>query len=152
MTHVTFRKATIADLPAIVALLADDILGQQREDSSVPPAQVYVDAFNAIDADPNQLQVVAVNGEEVIGTLQLTFTPGLARKGAWRGQIEGVRISRHHRSAGIGELMFAWAIEVCKDKGCKWVQLTTYKQRPDAHRFYDKLGFVDSHIGYKLAL
>src|SRR5476649_1256889 len=110
MTDVTFRRASLADLPAIVALLADDILGQQREDASVPPAQVYVDAFKAIDADPHQLQVVAVNGEEVIGTLQLTFTPGLARKGAWRGQIEGVRISRLHRGSGIGELMIAWAI------------------------------------------
>lgn len=152
MTDIMFRRAQAADLPAIIALLADDILGQQREDASSPPNPLYVDAFQAILADPNQLQAVAILGEEVIGTLQLTFIPGLARKGAWRGQIEAVRISATHRGSGVGQQMFEWAIGQCRAKGCNLVQLTTDKERPDAHRFYERLGFVGSHIGYKLTL
>ena len=152
MPHVAFRRAQPADLPAIVALLADDVLGQQREDASSPPNPNYVDAFQAILADPNQLQTVATSGDEVIGTLQLTFIPGLARKGAWRGQIEAVRIAETHRGSGVGQQMFEWAIDQCRARGCNLVQLTTDKTRSDAHRFYDRLGFVDSHVGYKLAL
>ncbi|MQB41073.1 GNAT family N-acetyltransferase [Rhizobium sp. ICMP 5592] len=152
MTDLVFRSAQAADLPAIIALLSDDVLGQQREDPSSPPNPLYIEAFQAILADPNQLQVVATLHEEVIGTLQLTFIPGLARKGAWRGQIEGVRVSAAHRGSGVGQQMFDWAIVQCKAKGCDLVQLTTDKERPDAHRFYEKLGFIGSHIGYKLTL
>jgi len=152
MTHMTFRRAQPDDLPAIVVLLANDVLGQQREDASSPPNRKYVDAFQAILADPNQLQVVATLNDEVIGTLQLTFIPGLARIGAWRGQIEAVRIAETHRGSGVGQQMFEWAIEQCRARGCNLVQLTTDKARPDAHRFYERLGFVGSHIGYKLTL
>jgi GNAT superfamily N-acetyltransferase len=151
-TMITFRKARAADLPAIVAMLADDPLGAAREDASLPLAQGYVDAFDAIDADPNQLLAVAVDGGEVIGTLQITFLAGLSRKGAWRGQIEAVRVAGHRRSGGIGRLMFVWAIGECRARGCNLVQLTTDKGRADAHRFYDSLGFTGSHIGYKKAL
>lgn len=150
-TH--FRPANEADLPAIIALLAADQLGQTREDASLPLAKVYIDAFSAIDADQNQLLAVAVDSDDtVIGTLQLTFIPGLARSGAWRGQIEAVRIAEAHRSSGLGQKMFEWAIEKCHAKGCKLVQLTTDKTRPDAHRFYERLGFTASHEGYKLKL
>jgi len=152
MTQMTFRRAQPDDLPAIVVLLANDVLGQQREDASSPPNRKYVDAFQAILADPNQLQVVATMNDEVIGTLQLTFIPGLARIGAWRGQIEAVRIAETHRGSGVGQQMFEWAIEQCRARGCNLVQLTTDKARPDAHRFYERLGFVGSHIGYKLTL
>jgi GNAT superfamily N-acetyltransferase len=152
MTRIVFRRAQPADLPAIVALLANDILGQGREDASSPLNPNYVDAFQAILTDPNQLQMVATSDGEVIGTLQLTFIPGLARKGAWRGQIEAVRIAETHRGSGVGQQMFEWAIEQCRARGCNLVQLTTDKTRADAHRFYDRLGFVDSHIGYKLTL
>jgi len=152
MTGITFRRAQATDLPAIVALLADDVLGQQREDASSPPNPRYVEAFQALDADPNQLQAVATLDGEIVGTLQLTFIPGLARRGAWRGQIEGVRIAAAHRGSGLGQQMFEWAIAQCRAKGCHLVQLTTDKERPDAHRFYERLGFAASHIGYKLAL
>ncbi|MGX1353089.1 GNAT superfamily N-acetyltransferase [Bradyrhizobium elkanii] len=152
MTDIAFRRAELADLPAIVALLANDILGQQREDASSPPNPKYAEAFQAILADPNQLQVVATLNDAVIGTLQLTFIPGLARMGARRGQIEAVRISETHRRSGVGQQMFEWAIEQCRARGCNLVQLTTDKARPDAHRFYERLGFVGSHIGYKLTL
>lgn len=152
MTDVTFRRARANDLPAIIALLADDVLGKQREDAASPPNPSYIAAFRAIDADPNQLQAVAVRDDEVIGTLQLTFIPGLARMGARRGQIEAVRIAPAHRGSGLGQQMFEWAITQCRARGCTFVQLTTDKERPEAHRFYEKLGFVGSHIGYKMTL
>lgn len=152
MTKMVFRRAKAADLPAIVRLLADDELGQQREDARLPLDAAYGAAFRAIDADPNQMLAVAVEGDEVVGTLQLSFIPGLARKGAWRGQIEAVRIAASRRSGGHGQRMFEWAIDECRARGCRLVQLTTDKDRPDAHRFYDRLGFVATHLGYKLAL
>ncbi len=152
VTMITFRKAKASDLPAIVAMLADDPLGAGREDASLPLAQGYVDAFDAIDADLNQLLAVAVDGGEVIGTLQITFLAGLSRKGAWRGQIEAVRVASGRRSGGIGKKMFEWAIDQCRARGCSVVQLTTDKGRADAHRFYDSLGFTGSHIGYKKTL
>ena len=152
MTQIAFRRAEAADLPAIIALLANDVLGRQREDAGSPPNLRYVEAFQAILADPNQLQIVATANDEVIGTLQLTFIPGLARTGAWRGQIEAVRIAETQRGSGVGQQMFEWAIEQCRARGCDLVQLTTDRTRSDAHRFYERLGFVDSHIGYKLKL
>jgi len=152
MNPIIFRTALLADLPAIVGLLVDDELGSQRETLSSPLDERYVVAFNAIEVDPNQRLVVAIDGETVIGTLQISFIPGVARRGAWRGQIEAVRIAAPFRSTGIGQQMFEWAISECKARGCKLVQLTTDKGRPDAHRFYEKLGFVASHEGYKLIL
>lgn len=152
MVAVSFRRATATDVPAIIELLADDIFGKDREDPSTPPNPGYIEAFNAIDADPNQMLVVATVDDGVAGTLQLTFIPGLTRTGAWRGQIEGVRVAAQYRGAGLGQQMFDWAIEQCRTRGCYLVQLTTDKERPDAHRFYETLGFVSSHIGYKLSL
>lgn len=152
MTQISFRRAREADLPAIIALLADDELGQRREDSSYPPAESYRDAFKAIDADANQFLAVAMDEEIIVGTLQLTFIPGLSRKGAWRGQIEAVRIAASRRSGGLGRQMFEWAIAECRARGCNLVQLTTDRDRLDAHRFYEQLGFEATHIGYKQAL
>ncbi|MFZ4876606.1 GNAT family N-acetyltransferase [Janthinobacterium sp. Mn2066] len=155
MDPVIFRTAQASDLAAIIGLLADDPLGAQRETvtpAGSPPAACYLDAFKAIAADTNQQLVVAVENEVVVGTLQLSFIPGIARRGAWRGQIEAVRIAATHRSAGLGQQMFEWAIARCRARGCHLVQLTTDKGRPDAHRFYERLGFVASHEGYKLAL
>ncbi|MBZ9703103.1 MULTISPECIES: GNAT family N-acetyltransferase [unclassified Mesorhizobium] len=149
---ITFRKALASDLPALVAMLADDPLGAAREDASLPLAQGYVDAFNAIDADPNQLLAVAVDGADVVGTLQISFLAGLSRKGAWRGQIEAVRVAGHRRSEGIGRLMIEWAVDQCRARGCGLVQLTTDKTRADAHRFYESLGFTGTHLGYKKTL
>ncbi len=155
MNPIVFRTATRADLAAIVALLADDPLGREREAAGASPAAVdarYVAAFDAIAADANQQLVVVTEGDTVVGTLQLSFIPGIARQGAWRGQIEAVRIAAQRRDAGLGQRMFEWAIARCRERGCTLVQLTTDKRRPDAHRFYERLGFVASHEGYKLAL
>lgn len=144
-----FRRATAADLDAIVALLADDILGAARERPGDP---AYVAAFAAIEADPNQFLAVVEEAGGVVGCLQLSFIPGLSRLGMWRGQIESVRIAASHRSAGLGRRMFEWAIEQCRARGCGLVQLTTDKARPDARRFYESLGFTASHEGMKRAL
>jgi GNAT superfamily N-acetyltransferase len=151
--HITFRTAALADLSSIVQLLANDELGRRREAAGPTLDARYIAAFNAIEADPNQQLAVAVDGAgAVVGTLQLSFIPGIARTGAWRGQIEAVRIAQALRGSGVGQQMFEWAIAQCRARGCTLVQLTTDKGRPDAHRFYEKLGFVASHEGYKLGL
>ena len=152
MAEPTFRSARSNDLAAIVALLADDELGATREDASTPLDPRYTAAFAAVTADPNQLLLVADGGGGVVGCLQITFIPGLSRRGMWRGQIEGVRVARGERGSGVGGEMIQFAIEECRRRGCGIVQLTTDKARPDAHRFYAALGFVASHEGMKLAL
>ncbi|NMV41416.1 GNAT family N-acetyltransferase [Ralstonia insidiosa] len=152
MESILFRTARLADVPAIVALLADDALGAQRESLGPTLDACYVAAFDAIAADTNQQLVVAVQGDTVVGTLQLSFIPGMARRGAWRGQIEAVRIAAPLRGSGLGHRMFEWAIDTCRARECQLVQLTTDKTRSDAHRFYESLGFVASHEGYKLTL
>ena len=152
MADIAIRRATLSDVPAIVAMLADDPLGAAREDVSTPTAPVYLAAFGAIDADPNQFLAVMTLDSAVVGTLQLTFIPGLSRKGALRGQIEAVRVAAGRRGDGLGRHLFEWAIAECRARGCRTVQLTTDRSRADAHRFYDRLGFEASHIGYKLAL
>lgn len=152
MEDMVIRRATAEDLPAIVALLADDALGAKREDPSIPLDPRYLAAFEAIDRDPDQLLVVVDRAGTVTGCMQLTFLPGLSRRGAWRGQIEGVRVAASERGGGVGAMMMDWAIRRCRERGCDMVQLTTDKSRTDAHRFYERLGFHASHEGMKLAL
>lgn len=149
---ITFEPAKAHHLPDIVAMLANDPLGRTREAVSEPLNPAYVAAFDAIVADKNQLLVVALLDRTVVGTLQLSFIPGLALTGAWRGQIESVRIRQDKRDAGLGETMIEWAIDRCRERGCRIVQLTTDKSREDAHRFYERLGFEASHEGYKLKI
>lgn len=152
MQTTTIRRATGADLAAIVRLLADDVLGQARENPGPPLDPCYAEAFAAIERDPNQFLAVAEDGGGVVGCLQLSFIPGLSRRGLWRGQIESVRVAAARRGGGLGRSLFAWAIDECRRRGCGLVQLTTDKARPDALRFYESLGFVASHEGMKLAL
>ena len=146
------RPALSDDLPAIVKLLADDELGAAREDAASPLNPRYTAAFAAVTEDSNQLLLVAERGGRVVGCLQITFIPGLTRRGMWRGQIEGVRVARGERGSGVGGEMMRFAIEECRRRGCELVQLTTDKARTDAHRFYEACGFVASHEGLKLAL
>jgi ribosomal protein S18 acetylase RimI-like enzyme len=152
MSALLFRTATESDLPAIVSMIADDQLGQARDDARLPLDRRYLDAFAAIERDPNQRLVVAERDGAVIGCMQITFIPGLSRRGAWRGQIESVRVARALRGGGIGRAMFEWAIAECRRRGCSLVQLYTDKSRADAHRFYERLGFKASHEGMKLSL
>ncbi|PBB79683.1 GNAT family N-acetyltransferase [Mesorhizobium sp. WSM3879] len=149
MSEVLIRRADKADLAAIVAMLADDALGRARENASVPLVQACQDAFATIDGNPNHFLAVMTDGAEVIGTLQISFIPGLSLQGAWRGQIEAVRVAASRRG---GQCLLEWAIERCRERGCRVVQLTTNKSRLDAHRFYERLGFKANHIGYKLDL
>lgn len=150
--ELTFRRAERPDVPAVVALLSDDVLGSSRELPGDEGLEDYLRAFDEITGDPNQYLCVATENGEIVGTLQLTFIPGLSRAGAKRGQIESVRVSSGHRGKGVGEALFAWAIELCREQGCSIVQLTTDRRREDAQRFYERLGFEASHIGYKLGL
>jgi GNAT superfamily N-acetyltransferase len=143
------RPARRDDVPAIVAMLADDPLGAQREHPGDP---AYVAAFDALAADPRQLLVVADVEGEPVGTLQLTFIPGLSRRGATRAQIEAVRVRADMRGSGLGNRLITWAVDTARERGCAIVQLTTDASRTDAHRFYQGLGFQPSHIGMKLAL
>jgi ribosomal protein S18 acetylase RimI-like enzyme len=144
------RDATIDDVAPIVAMLADDELGRHRED----PANVeaYRLAFDAIRDDPNQLLAVLDDGGQVVGTLQLSVIPNLTFQGGWRGQVEGVRIASSRRGEGLGRVLLDWAVETARARGCRMVQLTTNRDRPAAHRFYEDLGFVASHVGMKLDL
>ena len=144
------REAEKSDVPAIVAMLADDELGQKREDYRDPLPRRYLESFNKIDNDPNQFLIVAVDEEEIIGTAQLTFIPYLTYQGGVRAQIEAVRIKSTRRGTGLGEKLFRWMIDKARSEGAHLLQLTTDKQRPDALRFYEKLGFRATHEGMKM--
>lgn len=147
-----FRVANEKDLPAIVRLLADDELGSQRERFEKPLPDVYYEAFKAIQSQSGNQVILAVKDQKVIGCLQLTIIPGLARQGMKRAQIEGVRVDRQFRGEKVGEKLFKRAISIAHSEKCGMVQLTTDKQRQAAHRFYEKLGFTASHEGMKLIL
>src|SRR5689334_16818107 len=131
---IEIRDATETDLPAILAMLADDMLGAGRDSGAVDPA--YGQALRAIQAEPNTRQLVAVEAGRVVGCFQLSFLPGLSRQGSWRAQIEAVRVARARRGGGIGAAMMRWAVEQARQRGCSLIQLTTDKRRSDAHRFY----------------
>jgi ribosomal protein S18 acetylase RimI-like enzyme len=149
---LTFRSATLSDLPHIVRLLADDELGATRENVSITVQQAYLSAFRAIEDDPNQLFLVCLADATIVGCLQLSFIPGLSHLGAWRCQIESVRIAPASRGRGMGRGMMLHAIELANRRGCRIVQLSTDKRRREAHRFYVDLGFVASHEGMRLFL
>jgi GNAT superfamily N-acetyltransferase len=145
-----FRRATKQDVEHIIAMLADDELGSKREDFRIPLPEVYQTSFELIDQDPNQELIVVEENNEAIGTLQLSFIQYLTYQGGIRAQIEAVRIRKDKRGIGLGEEMFTWAIERAQKRGAHLLQLTTDKQRPDALRFYEKLGFKASHEGMKI--
>ncbi|CAL9532615.1 Aminoalkylphosphonate N-acetyltransferase [Streptomyces sp. enrichment culture] len=150
MGDLEIRAAISDDVPAIVAMLADDPLGAQRE--SPDDLGPYLAALERLSADPNQRVLVAVRQGRVVGTLQLTIIPGLSRRGATRSIIEGVRIHADERGSGLGTQLIEWAIDASREQGCQLVQLTSDRTRTDAHRFYERLGFTASHTGFKLQL
>jgi len=151
-SELVFRTAVRADLPDIVRMLADDVLGAEREEYVSPLPDSYYTAFEAIDRDANnELVVVELEGK-VVGVLQLTYIPYITYRGSWRALIEGVRVDPSVRSSGVGRKFFTWAIARARNKGCHLIQLTSDKARPDAIRFYESLSFVASHEGLKLHL
>ncbi|MER7574280.1 GNAT family N-acetyltransferase [Streptomyces sp. NPDC126514] len=150
MGDLEIRPATADDIPAIVALLADDPLGAQRE--SPDDLAPYMAALDRLSRDANQRLMVAERQGRVVGTLQLTLVPGLSRKGATRSIIEAVRIHADERGSGLGTQFVEWAVDESRRQGCQLVQLTSDASRTDAHRFYERLGFEASHVGFKRVL
>lgn len=150
--NVTFRLAQRNDVPTIVQMLAEDQLGAQRERSETPLPQVYYEAFETIANDANHELLVAEVDGEVIGSLHLMFLPSISYQGGTRAQVESVRVIQRLRGQGIGAEMMKWAIERARQRGCHLMQLTSHQSRTDAHRFYERLGFVKSHIGMKINL
>ncbi len=150
--QLTFRQARAADIPRLVELLADDALGATREDLSQPLNRSSTLAFHSIDQDPNNELVVVEAEAELAGMMQLTFIPYLTHTGSWRCLIEGVRVAQAFRDQGLGTELIRWAIARAREQDCAIVQLTSDKQRPDALRFYEALGFKASHEGFKLRL
>jgi ribosomal protein S18 acetylase RimI-like enzyme len=149
---IIIRSARVDDLSAVVRLLADDPLGATREAWADPLPTAYVEAFAAMERQGGNELLVALDGEVVVGCLQLTCIPGISRRGAMRAQIEGVRVAASHRGRGLGEAMVRDAIVRARAAGCVLVQLTSDATREDARRFYERLGFVASHVGFKQEL
>jgi GNAT superfamily N-acetyltransferase len=146
---VIFREAQAADLPAIVAMLTDDILGKVREGHDMAPYQA---AFAEIAADPASRLIVGEDEGRIVATCQLTIIPGLSRRGARRALVEAVRVLADLRSSGIGAALMAEVEAQARAAGAVMIQLTTDRARLRAHAFYEKLGYEQSHLGYKKAL
>lgn len=146
---VTFRVARRDDVPAVVALLSDDTLGRKRETDDPAP---YLAAFDAMQAEGANHLIVGTTGGEVVACYQITFISGLSLTAARRAQIEGVRVASQLRGQRVGEALIRDAEARARAAGCTLLQFTTNKSRADAHRFYDRLGFTPSHIGYKKSL
>ncbi|MFF3603513.1 GNAT family N-acetyltransferase [Streptomyces sp. NPDC002463] len=144
------RPATRAELPAVLALLADE--DRVVDPASMAVTEAYERAFADIEADPRNEMLVLVDDDLVLGCLQATYIPGLGKGGAERALIEAVRIRADRRGGGLGRELMVRAVARAKERGCALVQLTSNKQRTDAHRFYARLGFARSHDGFKLAL
>lgn len=149
---ITIQTATADHLAAIVVLLADDALGSGREVATVTIAQPYIRAFEEIQQDPNAQILVALKDQKVVSCLQLNMLANLTFIGAKRALIEGVRVDKSVQGFGIGRKIFDAAIAISREQGCTIVQLTTNNARPDAAKFYKKLGFVGSHTGFKMLL
>lgn len=149
---LTFRNATPADLPFIIGLIVEDSVITTNDDASDAGHSDYLDALEAITADANEEMIVAEENGVAVGCFQISYLPGIMRRGMWRGMIEVVHIAEPHRNRGLGGDMMRWAVARCRERGCGMVQLTSNKKRLDAHRFYERLGFQKSHEGFKLYL
>ena len=147
-----FRRALRDDVPEIVRLLADDVLGAKREEYRLPLPDSYYAAFDAIERDSNNEIIIAELHGRLVGVLQITYIPYLTRRGSWRALLEGVRVDAAARGGGLGRRLIGFAVERARRRGCSLVQLTSDKSRRDALRFYQSLGFVASHEGLKLDL
>ncbi len=147
-----FRSGTVEDVPTLVGLLADDELGAHRERVEAEHRPKYIAAMHAICADPRNEIVVGVLGDDIVAMAQVTYIPGLSRYASERLQFEGVRVARAYRGSGYGRQLISTVLHRARERGCALAQLTTDKQRTEAHSFYQSLGFVPSHEGLKLTL
>lgn len=150
MSDITFRMATEADLPVIMAMLADDEIAENRENAAVPDH--YREAFAAMDKEVFNKMLLAEREGKIVGSLQLVFVPGVSRNGTKRAIIESVRVKSSARGQNFGTALMKEAIRLAKENGCGLVQLDSDLRRPRAHLFYRRLGFVQSHAGFKKAL
>ena len=150
MSEIEIRHACLEDLSTIVEMLQRDAVASRREGWGL--GEQHIRAFHEIETTPENELIVAVRDGEIVGTLQLTFIPGLSYQGGWRAQVEAVRVRADLRSLGIGTRMMEWVIGRARERGCKLIQLTTNAARVDAQRFYKRLGFEASHVGMKLIL
>lgn len=149
---LTFRSAVREDLPVLIGMLSDDVLGATRERLTDPLPRSYNAAFDAIEADPNNQLLLACREGAVVAMLQLTYSPSLSHQGAWRATIEGVRTAAAVRGQGVGTALVRYALQLARERGCKMMQLSTHVSRTDAQRFYRQLGFEASHVGMKITL
>jgi len=149
---LAYRAATPADLPFIIGLIVEDSVVSTDDDPADAAHPDYVNALAEITNDPNQEMIIVEQGGAPVGCFQLSYLPGLMRRGMKRGQIEVVHVADTHRNRGIGGEMMRWAVDRCRQNNCSMVQLTSNKKRLDAHRFYERLGFLKSHEGFKLYL
>jgi GNAT superfamily N-acetyltransferase len=152
LAQLTARRAERRDLPAMLALIADDVMGKNRDTSAGDADPDYSTAFEVLANDPNQFLLVGELAGETIAMLQITYIPGLSRRGALRANIEVVRVKSTLRGQGIGSWLMHEAIDLARERGCALVQLTSDRQRVEAHAFYERLGFAPSHTGFKLKL
>ncbi len=150
MSSINFNTAKISDLADIIKLIFDDKTAKKREKLTDPILPCYIAAFNQITNDPNAHLITVKQNDNIIGIAQLNFIANLTYQGGVRAQIEGVRVHKDCRSQGIGKQLFEYLIEMAKQRDCHLVQLTTDKSRPDAYRFYEQFGFVNSHDGFRL--
>jgi GNAT superfamily N-acetyltransferase len=144
MSDVTFRHADKNDVPAIVAMLSDDDIGENRESAAQESEEM--------NACPDNFILLAEIDGQLVGSLQLVLIPGLSRQGAKRAIIEAVRVKSAVRGQNIGTALMKRAIAEAREAGCKLVQLTSDRRRTRAHLFYRRLGFEQSHVGFKLDL
>lgn len=152
MGLLVIRRATAADLPAIIAMFASDTLGGHGDSTDPQHAGRYRDAFDRIQASPNDALYVAARDGEVLGTFQTTLVTTLTGQGSSSLIIEAVHTRHDCRGQGVGEAMIRHAVEDGRTEGVRLVQLMSNATRLDAHRFYARLGFSPSHIGFKMKL
>ncbi len=144
------QRARRGDVAAIATLLSDDPVSALRESKDT---RRYEAAFDAVTRDPAQfLAIVRDDGGSIVATVQLSIVPGLARHGATRLQLEGLRVAEPLRGNGLGTEMLGWAHDHGRARGATLAQVATDVERTDAHRFYERLGYVASHVGLKKAL
>ncbi len=148
---MALRESRREDVGRIIEMLVDDELARSREDLS-KGLEPYLKAFDVIATDPDNTLYVWEDAGEVVGSLQLTFIPGIAYQGAWLAQIESVRVDSALRGQRIGEKMMQAVMEIARQRGCRAMQLKTDKRRVAAHRFYQRLGFAPSHEAMTIKL
>jgi len=154
MSELTFRTATRDDLRTIVAMLSDDELAENREKpiDGAGVAEEYARAFAAMESERYNRMLLAESEGRVVGCLQLVFVPGLSRKGTKRAIVESVRVASGQRGKHVGTALMKEAVRLARDAGCGLVQLDSDTRRSRAHLFYRRLGFVQSHFGFKKQL